>query len=435
MIRIPPSGGPWAFRLGYLAVLCFATLVPFGFDPDLAAAAHRLSRGLSPALDASDYVDAVRNVFLFAGWGLLWILTSPKRGAVPLVMGAALSGAAISLGLEGLQAFSEVRHTNVLDVLTNSSGAILGAGGAVLLTRTMRRRRNRRSYLGLPALLLFTGYGLAVLVETAFPVLRTDLLPIWGGPVNRLLGALQAFDPGSISVLPWHEGALLVPAGVISVAVLVEETGKGYVRSAVLTSLWGALILAAVEVAHGAASYPVQLGPLAVHVGGLTLGAVLATCVIPPATRRFRGSQRLLWLAILYSAVVLLWVLRPFDVTFHLGTTVDQLDPGRFIPLSSHSIRADLYSVADVVQLFALHLPLGGLLAVWPVRSRGPLRGPLPAIYLAAAGEVGQILLVTRFFDVTDILVGAAGAAVGWTVVNRAGFGVRGHLLPGGEGD
>lgn len=95
MTRTPVTRWPWAVRLGYVAVLCFATLVPFGVDPDLGAALEHVGRALSPSLDVSDYVDAVRNTVLFAGWGGLWCLTSRSRGELHSVWWAAISDAAV----------------------------------------------------------------------------------------------------------------------------------------------------------------------------------------------------------------------------------------------------------------------------------------------------------------------------------------------------
>jgi glycopeptide antibiotics resistance protein len=45
-----------------------------------------------------------------------------------------------------------------------------------------------------------------------------------------------------------------------------------------------------------------------------------------------------------------------------------------------------------------------------------------PAIYLACATELGQILIATRTLDITDLLIQATGAAIGWLAVRRAGF-------------
>ena len=76
-----------------------------------------------------------------------------------------------------------------------------------------------------------------------------------------------------------------------------------------------------------------------------------------------------------------------------------------------------------------IFFPLGALLAVWPLRRRGLLRGMLPAIYLAVVLEVGKIPIADRFMDVTHILIQSAGAALGFLLVRRMGYTVNGELL------
>jgi glycopeptide antibiotics resistance protein len=85
-------------------------------------------------------------------------------------------------------------------------------------------------------------------------------------------------------------------------------------------------------------------------------------------------------------------------------------------------MRLDMFSVVDVSGPFLLYLALGALLAVWPLRLRGRLSGFAPAIYLAVATEIAQIVVAERLLDVTDLMIQASGATAGWVVVRRAGF-------------
>lgn len=89
-----------------------------------------------------------------------------------------------------------------------------------------------------------------------------------------------------------------------------------------------------------------------------------------------------------------------------------------------------MYTVADVCVPFFLAVPLGALLAVWPLRRSGLLRTALPGIYFAAALEAGQLFIIGRSPDMTDFLVVAAGVVTGWLIVRRAGFQPHGELLP-----
>lgn len=134
----------------------------------------------------------------------------------------------------------------------------------------------------------------------------------------------------------------------------------------------------------------------------------------------------LLWT---YGGVLLLWALRPFSPETSLVAIVGKLTNDWWIPLRFLGQRVDLFSVVDVVSPFFLYLPLGALLAVWPLTRRGWLADFWPAAYLAAATELSQVLVQGRLLDSTDLLVQAAGALVGWTVLRRAGFAPYGSVL------
>jgi glycopeptide antibiotics resistance protein len=79
---------------------------------------------------------------------------------------------------------------------------------------------------------------------------------------------------------------------------------------------------------------------------------------------------------------------------------------------------------------FFLYLPLGGLLAVWPIRRQGWLSGPLPGVWLALALETAQLLVLDRTLDITDVLVQASGVVIGWAIVRRAGYKTYGETSP-----
>ena len=63
-------------RSAYVVVLFLATLSWYRLDLDAAGIEGRAGRMLDPSLSARDVIDGVRNVVLFAGWGLVWMATA-----------------------------------------------------------------------------------------------------------------------------------------------------------------------------------------------------------------------------------------------------------------------------------------------------------------------------------------------------------------------
>lgn len=418
-------------RLAYMAVLLLATLSPFGLDPTWANIAARLGRALHPSLAASDAVDAVRNVVLFAGWGTVWMITAPGTRVWASLRTAVITGAGISLTVESLQLWSTLRRASVVDVFTNTAGSALGALVLLTLVLVIRSKRGERSFVGIPAITIAGSYTAAAFAEALIPLFRQAAYPnVYGGPFGRFRVSLELFEFGSILPIPISDIVLFLPVGVYGVAALVER-GQSYRQAGLRVSVAGGLLFALAEIGHGFLGQPIQLGPFIAHALGVTLGAVAAVLWLPGLTRQLRGHRRPLGLFVLHAFVLCLWSWRPFIPELDPSIIGYNLFERWWLPLASLGQRLDMFSVVDVSAGFFLYLPLGALLAVWPLRQRGVLRSFFPGIYLAALTELSQLLIAGRFMDVTDFLVQGAGVVVGWTVIRRAGFNPYGHMLRG----
>ena len=135
-----------AFRLGrailgYLAAITLIiTLAPFRFA---TAPTHGLT-------DLWDWSDIVMNIVMFVPFGFVYQLTrpagSPVRWVRVLLLGAAISGI-----IETAQLFEATRYTSLVDIATNTAGAVLGAWiYAVVLRRIEGRSTVRSLALELP---------------------------------------------------------------------------------------------------------------------------------------------------------------------------------------------------------------------------------------------------------------------------------------------
>jgi len=416
-------------RLAYVGVLLLATLTPFGFDAALGDVAARLTRALHPTLVPSDAVDAVRNVALFAGWGMVWMVTAPATNVWASFRTAIISGAGISLTVESLQLWSVLRRASVVDVVTNTAGSAVGALVLLSLVLVIRSRRGALSFVGIPALIFATSYAAAAFAEAFVPLFRQSAYPnVYGGPLGRFRVALELFETGSILPIPMGDIVLFLPVGAYAVAALVE-TGLSYAQAARRVSLAGLVLFVVAEVGHGFLGQPIQLGPLVAHGLGTALGAWAAVLWLPGLTRELRGAQRPLGLLMVHALVLCLWAWRPFVPELDPQIIGANLFERWWVPLASLGQRMDVFSVVDVAVGFLLYLPLGALLAVWPLAPGGVLRTFLPGIYLATFTELSQLFIADRHMDITDLLVQGAGVVIGWVVIRRAGFRPYGSVM------
>ena len=418
-----------AARLAYVAIVLVATLSNLHADPTWADVPPRLTRALNLTPHLSDAIDAVRNVLLFAGLGAVWIATSRLKRPSATLLRATLISLAMSACIEVLQLFSPVRNASLIDVTTDTIGGL--AGGLITLAAfaVVDEAAGERSYFGIPSVLLAVSYGVATIMEAFMPLFRQDLLPQLGGSIAERIGrAIAAIRPESITYVPLIDILIFFPAGVFAVIALTEG-GMSRVPAALIAILAAAVIYPLVEVVHGVAAEPILLGAALTHVVAASLGAVFAAYRVRAFVREYSMKRRAAIAAAAYAAAIMVWSWRPFKLDFSPAAMADQFTSSHLVPLKALAERGDLFSVTDVVAQGVLFVPLGALLAVWPLRTRGPLRGVLPAIYLAVLLETGKIPIAERFMDVTHILIQSAGAALGFLLVRRVGYKIRGELL------
>jgi glycopeptide antibiotics resistance protein len=422
---------PVGARAGYLAVIALATLSQLGIEPvGSEELQSRLSRAFSPAMTARNVVDGLRNLLLFAGWGLVWCVTAPTGRLRQAIVAATITGMLVSAGVETAQLFSPRRHASVLDVFTNTGGAFGGAVGAVALLRAMRAAHGARSFVGMPMFVFAAAYGGAALLEMFLPGMRQDLLPgATGGPFARLRLAGAQIRWGEAGV--WAaalQALLMLPAGAFTVAALIER-GRSRGRALLVTAGVGVLLAFILEFARGLTGQPIEIGMFVIHASGLVCGAWLAAAGLPALVRRFPGRALALMLAAAYTIMLLLWRWQPFVPHTGFEAIRQSFSANHLVPLQALTMKMDLFSASVVAVGFLLHLPLGALLAVWPLRLRGWLAHMLPGIWIVAVAEAGQLLIAARYFDVTDIIIGGAGVVAGWGLMRKAGFRPRGEAL------
>ncbi|MEO9046224.1 MAG: VanZ family protein [Gemmatimonadaceae bacterium] len=418
-----------AARLAYFAIILVATLSNLHFDPSLADVPFRLHRALDISPHMSDAIDAVRNIVLFAGLGVVWIATSRLSKPVSTLLAVTLISLLLSSCVETLQLFSPIRNSSIIDVTTNTLGGFFGGLATLGVFSVVHAGARRKTYIGMPAILFAASYGLGTVMEAFMPLFRQDLLPQLGGSIPARIGrAIDAIQISSIGQIAFTDVFIFLPAGVFGAAALMESGLSGPVAATVVVVI-AALVYPLVEVVHGVVALPIILGAALTHVVAASLGALIAALFAFQFTRRFPIRRRAGLVAAAYSLVIMVWSWRPFRLDISMSSMAEQFTSDHIIPLQALAARGDLFSVTDVIAQGVIFFPLGALLAVWPVARKGVFRGVLPALYLSIILEVGKIPISDRFMDVTHILIQSAGASVGFLLLRRMRFKVAGTML------
>ncbi len=107
----------------YLLFVLLASLIPLDFDFGAEAAPFASDGG------AVHLPDTVANIFLYVPLGILlsWSWVWRLHRGLPAAVAAVGTAAALSLGVEWVQAYSATRMSTLVDVAANATGAGLGA--------------------------------------------------------------------------------------------------------------------------------------------------------------------------------------------------------------------------------------------------------------------------------------------------------------------
>ena len=360
-----PSGRLlWLLVLVVLLIL-YGSLYPWEFEP---------LRDTSPFtvllhswdLELNRFIlrDIAVNVTLYLPLGFIGylVLRRPRRRIGPILL-VGIIGCALSCAVELAQAFEPDRHTSLVDLATNTLGAVAGAISAMLAEKSFGafELRARRARLRDASAIALLGAFAASLLFPLFPIsgttaLRVKIAAILYGPV---LDPVLLFS----ALSSWYAAGLMIRAA-------------GFGKSRIWIALALAPLLIQLFVIHHEPWIAVVLGAIA--------GAFLASAFPHPSP--------------VAALVILMTVVRALQ-PFHFARFAQ---PFTWIPFGGF-LKMDW--ATGIALIFQKIFYYGS--AIWLLRAAGVrLRAATGAVTLMLACLEGiQIFIPAHTAEITDPLL------------------------------
>ena len=443
----PDPGDGGAARRARLLLLVFAAFVvygsffPFSFRVDPAEVRQDLARFWS-ALVLFDsrgrrlfsIADLVSNVALGVPVGALLVLGGLiGRGAVARVAGALVVEALFAGVVELGQVLAPTRTASALDVLAQSSGAVLGALATHVIGTTTARALEDRLAAWLrvrPALLIVGVLAALVAADALYPyALTLDVSTAWGN-LRRARWRPLAGPPGR----PWGDLAVdrLLPYAAMAFAAcwalrappgaagMTARPAKRMLVGVALV-LWAAALEAGKLFIVGRAP---NANNVVVAAAGVLLGLGAFRTLARWGSGRRRGARALVGLT---GAVMVYRELAPFDWLLTRAHVVAKATRIEWIPLASYFYADPQSALFDIFTKLVWSGLLGAALRAAEARA--------PWVWGLALGvllEALQVVEVSHVPALGDVLAFGAGAALGARALDavrrrRAAVSITGH--------
>lgn len=412
----------------------------------------RLSLWLNGDLTFRHLRDIATNVLLYMPFGLLVACTLSFRSRLAYFHPAIAAGFGLSMIIETIQAFVG-RFSDPTDVLSNGLGFVIGY---LLMVYAVRQFHLSPAHLlGLSAqdgggsrsqtlrgirFLYLSTFVVVALVPLDFAVGITQIFaklkPVGDQYPRLILDPWFHWKQSPVAIQTLLLSALaFVPVALLTALIDRSDGVVSFSRPVLhCVALALATEIGQVFIASGRSDIFVPL--LAALSGALVAWVVhrVAAGYESAATvsRPHEATRYLALLLGLYLVFVLSLAWAPYDFESPGAWKRKLLSETNLIPFRLHFGSRSVAAAVDIVREVALLLPLGVLAGLLAQSLVGPLRwlprallGGTLGLAVGLAVEGSQSIVVGRYIDITDALLGALGCFLGcvaWpAVVPRIG--------------
>ena len=399
--------------------------------------------------------DIVSNIFLYVPVGMLlhWTLSRGKRSRTLILPVTIILAAALSGGIEWIQAYSPVRVSSLIDLISNVAGATLGASlswiarwlvpGMVDAALIEFQKRPQAAFWKtycvvliifaiIPFSFSFDPGRLKQAVKSAnfIPFVTNEAHDAWGRTIVETNDSLGASYAKWRSMKRWSrwEAELMsfaVLAWILQ-AFLRDDYKFGHKASMALAWwLGGALAIALSILQIPIMSRTCDVTDILFRLFGFLLGLITRSIVLRDLKRLEPALHALRWqrLArigcaatvgyIIYAGVI------PLTFAADTGGPMASLTSKGFLPFFSYFVTRFDLMMADVMEKFASYAVFAALLALcWTHTGALDSKPRLFAITAVGVGistviEIVQMFIPVRVTSLTDLVLASVGCVTG----------------------
>jgi len=426
--------------IGFAVFAVYGSLVPLELEPtSVAAAWSKITHAGFVPLSESSKTDLISNVLLFVPIGLCATAAIPYRRpglglTVTSVIVVAAVACALGLSIEFLQTFIPARTPSLTDVAAQTVGGLLGAAvwlatgpSFTALLGRLRRAQPRAT----PFVVVLIAY------VAIFAVVQWSPFDLTIRPAE----IMEKYRAGRISLhlvvgeswwsLIAEETPLMVLCAPIGwLASVSGGLWVGLRRTAWMPLLFSAVVVCAIEIGQVFVfSRFAQMQDVWIGGAGATVGLLAGARFVRQQWRRPAASAGAVrsglqpipsTAAVLWIVIFLVWSWWPFQMVSDVSVVPARLQASVNVPLTNYLAATPLEALANASAKLLMTAVLGALLvAAWPRRgslSSKRIRTACVLLVIAVLhllSEAGQLVLATRYPDLTDVFLGIVGGYAG----------------------
>lgn len=397
------------FWLLFIVFIIYSTLIPFNLTANMGSLNSNISKiNKIPFFDSdgsrASIPDIVQNIFLFIPFGFFGILSMKYKNKLILIIKITLLASLLSGFVEVIQLFTRDRTTSVTDLLTNSSGAFIGAVSASLIADVYSK------------LIKISKFKQFISDKYFFLTLMAFIL--------SAIGALQPFDltldvgiVGSkiktLIINPIKFNAMLSDEGIVFIRLflfcfscsiwLKSLRVHYYYAIAFLIISTSGIFFETFQIFVRSRMPNIQ--DVLVMIMASFLGMLFSLL-------NLKNLPRTLWTTIIIIGVGIsagMNTLSPFQF---------KTNPSSFnwVPFLAYYERTTFIALANFIESVLIYLPLGFLLSYFYSREhriQSFIFIILVGAIISSSLEIFQVFVPGRYADITDIIGAIGGSVIG----------------------